>query len=213
MLLPARPSAAAPRRSRGAPARAEASRATSSAANPAPPACAADWRSAVFAFWAERGGERDARTLVALAEDTPSLRDPSSLKRSVATLESLLPGASVAAMVARHPPVSVAAALCDADAAAGDAAWRAAFVSVHDAFWLLRPFCVLTPASAPPGSASGRSDCWRARAGAAGADGRRARSRRRASLAATAHESASVMTPLPRASDARPPDALPRRRA
>ena len=113
MLLPARPRAAAARRVGGrqqfkaaarrhAPPRASAERAAS--AQP-PPACDADWRTAVFSFWRERGGERDARSLVALAEETPSLRDPSALKRSVSTLEALLPGASVAAMVARHPPV------------------------------------------------------------------------------------------------------------
>jgi hypothetical protein len=73
------------------------------------PACDADWRAAVFSFWAARGGNtRDAKTLVSLAEadaHAALLRDPASLSRAVTTLETLLPGASVAAMVARAPAV------------------------------------------------------------------------------------------------------------
>jgi hypothetical protein len=75
-------------------------------------ACAADWRAAVFTFWEARGGARDARALVSLAEQSPSLRDTAALSRSVATLQALLPGASVAAMVVRASAVRARAACC-----------------------------------------------------------------------------------------------------
>ena len=66
------------------------------------------WQPAVVEFWTGRGcSEREAQLLVATAAVHTHLRDVAILAGPATILSSLVPGASVAAMVSRSPDVSL----------------------------------------------------------------------------------------------------------
>ena len=65
------------------------------------------WQPAVAAFWSGRGcSEREVQLMVSTAAVHRHLRDVAVLAGPATILGSLVPGASVAAMVSRSPEVS-----------------------------------------------------------------------------------------------------------